>query len=67
MAHGIAEVHVRIRQKHVQVTGFGKTNTGQKYIAANKTLLVTKTGDKNFKTEMVAAVEDMLAQQSLPI
>lgn len=64
MAHGIAEVHVWVRRKKVQVVGFGKTNRGVKFIVANTPLAVTKTGDKRFKSELATAVEEMLAQHN---
>lgn len=67
MAHGIATIHVRTRQKHVHVVGFGKTNRGTKFIAADKELTVTKMASKNFKNEMAAAVAEMLAQQVMDI
>lgn len=66
MGHGIASVHVRRERGRTTVIGFGQTPRGQKFIRATKTLLAPTIGSKDFKSELAAAVEELLAQQVMP-
>lgn len=60
MANGIASIHVRTQRKRITVTGMGQTNRGTKYIKNSVTLKATKMTDKNFKSELAAAVNELL-------
>lgn len=67
MGNGIASVHVKRERGQPTVIGFGQTGRGQKFIRAIKPLKVTSIGSKSFKHELATAVEEMLAQEALPI
>lgn len=56
MPKGIAHIQVRKRRGHMIVSGFGQTSKGQKYVKETVTLKATSPQDKEFKSELAAAV-----------
>lgn len=60
MGHGIGTVEVKTTRGKVHVFGMGQTNTGQKFIRKNIPLQVSKITDKQFKSELAVAIEEML-------
>ena len=60
MAKGIAQVHVRKTKGHMTVIAMGQTPRGQKYIKQSVPLKATEPIDKDFKSEMKTAVDEML-------
>lgn len=66
MANGIGTVEVRRSHGKLVVQGLGRTPRGTKFIRKTTPLTVTKITDKKFKTEMAAAVEQMLAEDGIP-
>lgn len=62
MSKGIASVHVRRQRGRLVVQGQGQTPRGQRFIRDTKELRVQKVSDKDFKTEMATAVDEIFAE-----
>ncbi len=67
MSHGIGAIQVKRERGVLVVQGLGRTPRGQKYIKATIPIAAPKMSDKNFKSEMTAAVTEMMAQKVLPL
>lgn len=67
MASGIGTIHVRRIRGHMVVQGDGQTPRGKRFIRATEVLRCKTPSDPDFKKELEAAVEEMLAQRPLPL
>lgn len=67
MANGIGTVQVKRNHGELVVQGLGQTPRGQKFIRDTKRLGVKSSTDPQFKAKLKAAVEQMLAQEALPL
>lgn len=67
MSNGIGTIEVRKSHGKLVVQGLGQTARGTKFIRTTTELTATKMSDKNFKSEMAAAVKAMIAQSVLPL
>lgn len=64
MTSGIATVHVKKARGKIIVEGEGRTPRGQKYLKGNIPLKASKMSDKDFKSELAAAVAELIPQSS---
>lgn len=67
MSNGIGTVEVKRSRGKLVVQGLGRTARGTKFIRTTTELKAAKLSDKNFKSEMATAVDQMLAQEALPL
>lgn len=61
----VTAVEVRRSRGTLVVVGLGATPRGQRYIKAQKELKAKRVSDKDFKAQMTAAVDEMLARGEL--
>lgn len=61
MPTSVASIHVKVQGKKLTVLGMGQTNRGQKYIKKAIPIKVAKMSDEQFKTELAAAVNEILS------
>lgn len=67
MTNGIGTIHVRRQRRKLVVQGDGKTPRGQSFIRSYKEMTTPSMRDAEFKAEMTGIVEEMLAQETLPL
>lgn len=68
MASGVATIRVRGKRGRMYVQAMGRTARGIKYVKDTVEINAKSTSDPNFKSELAAAVEKLMAQQpELPL
>lgn len=67
MSYGIGTVHIRMQRGELVVQGDGQTPRGQRYIKRTVELGVPSMASPGFKSALAAKVNELLAQQVLPL
>lgn len=66
MAKGIARIELKKQRGKLCVITMGLTPRGQKFLKQQVILKATSTSDPKFKSQLAAAVEELMAQDTLP-
>lgn len=66
MPAGIGTVEVKKQRGKIVVNGLGQTPRGQNFIRKQKALGVARISDPKFKSEMAAAVTELLSETPSP-